>query len=431
MARRRTLIVACCTLIGAACSSSGGAAPAPARFIVQRGWDGGVPMRADLHIHSRFSDGAHTVPSVVAAARDQGCDAIAITDHADIGLMAATPQYLAEIEAARAANPAMVILAGLEWNVPPEAGDEHATVLVPPGPQELTTLAEFKNRFDDFELDGRPKPEASAALEWLDQRGAAGLKPIVVYNHPSRKDATSLSNAADLERWREISDAVVAFEGAPGHQGSEPIGSYANGEQTVDRWDPMAARIGDAWDLSFQRNVDVHGALAGSDFHSEKPRLSDPWPCQFAETWLNVPDRSPTGLFRALRAGAFFGVHGRIARDVELTAQIAGVERPVRAGEHLRLPAPATFTVSLAFTVPDQDWRGEANQIDEVEFIVVTPEAASGVAKKVEGTGRLSVSHELVVGKLGVVVRARGRRIVHDGPDLMFYTNAIRISVGG
>jgi predicted metal-dependent phosphoesterase TrpH len=37
--------------------------------------------RADLHIHTTYSDGMGTVPAVLEAARQAGLDVIAITDH--------------------------------------------------------------------------------------------------------------------------------------------------------------------------------------------------------------------------------------------------------------------------------------------------------------------------------------------------------------
>jgi hypothetical protein len=43
--------------------------------------------------------------------------------------------------------------------------------------------------------------------------------------------------------------------------------------------------------------------------------------------------------------------------------------------------------------------------------------------------GQQSVSAPFTVGEDGLVVRARGRRVVPDGPDLMFYTNPIRVAV--
>jgi hypothetical protein len=416
-------------LLVSACAPGGGASPA---FVVEHAWAGrGERIAADLHVHTRFSDGAHTVDQLVDRAVRHGCRALAIADHADRGLGAATPAWQAAIESARADRPDLVLLAGLEWNIPPAGGDEHATVLVPPGPQHWTTLGVFKDRFDDYDLGDRAKPDARAALEWLASTATDAGRPVVIYNHPSRKDDASIGNAADLESWRAINDIVVGFEGAPGHQGDDPIGSYAYTEKTIDRWDPAAARIGDAWDRLLQRGIDVHGALAGSDFHTANPgALNDRWPCEFSETWLEVPEPTPAGVLRALRAGTFVGVHGRIVRDVELTAAIDGLPRAARPGEAVVVPAGSAAAVTLTFVVPELDWEGKPNRIDEVELIVVSAGGATSRRLQVGGAGRPSVSETVVVEAPGIAIRARGRRTIDDGPDLMFYTNAIRIRAG-
>ena len=116
------------------------AAPAPSKppkkanavFVRKIPWAGhGKWLKIDTHIHTRFSDGAHTVDEIAEKALEFGCDAIAITDHADSNLEAATPEYAAAIRAARKKFPQLVILAGLEWNLPPYGGREHVTLLDP------------------------------------------------------------------------------------------------------------------------------------------------------------------------------------------------------------------------------------------------------------------------------------------------------------
>ena len=66
--------------------------------------------------------------------------------------------------------------------------------------------------------------------------------------------------------------------------------------------------------------------------------------------------------------------------------------------------------------------------MDAIEFIVVTPKTVEVKPQPISGIGAQRVSERIAVGPEGVVIRARGRRIVPDGPDLMFYTNAIRVS---
>src|SRR5262245_18014159 len=115
------------------------------RMVRQIDWTGrGVWLKADLHTHTRFSDGAQTVDEVVAAAAKNGCDVVAITDHSDAGLGAATPEYLDAIRAARLKTPSTIVVAGLEWNVPPGKGNEHAGVLLPAASERIDAIGPFK-----------------------------------------------------------------------------------------------------------------------------------------------------------------------------------------------------------------------------------------------------------------------------------------------
>src|SRR5262245_47798402 len=76
------------------------AVPDAARFIRQIPWAGkGTWVKADTHTHTRFSDGSHTPDEVAAKAAEHGCQVIAITDHADNNLRAATPEYADAIRA--------------------------------------------------------------------------------------------------------------------------------------------------------------------------------------------------------------------------------------------------------------------------------------------------------------------------------------------
>src|SRR5262249_41500621 len=137
-------------------------------------------------------------------------------------LKAATREYHEAIEVARRHNAEMIILAGLEWNIPGWGGDEHATVLLPDDVDDWNVLARFKAAFDDYHRVDQPTPSIDLALRWLEANATtSGGRPIVIHNHPSRKAATSMSHLQDLLRWRSINDLVIGFEGAPGHQGGK------------------------------------------------------------------------------------------------------------------------------------------------------------------------------------------------------------------
>jgi hypothetical protein len=399
-------------------------------FVKQIDWsEKGIWVKTDTHIHTTFSDGSNSVEDVVLKAKSFGCDVIAITDHSDRNLKAATPEYLEAIEASRRQHSEMIILAGVEWNIPPWGGDEHATVLVSPDVDELKTLSVFKSRFDDLGLMKHKAELAEEALRWLEANAEKkGGKPVVIYNHPSRKNDSSLEAVKNIIAWRKINDLVIGFEGAPGHQGNKSIGSYRYKVKTIDRWDPVVATVGDAWDTLLGKGIDVWGARADSDFHNNRPNdLNDFWPGQFSETWLYVPKRSPNAVLQAYRAGSFFGAHGHIARQVELTVEAEGLPRRAYPGEAIALPAGKSITVRVKCVVPAKDWRGRPNRVDTVELISINKDSASIIAKKSLSSDGIVQFDSMEVPKGGLVLRARGRRILSNAPHLLFCTNPIRI----
>jgi hypothetical protein len=269
----------------------------------------------------------------------------------------------------------MIILAGLEWNIPPWGGDEHATVLISPDLDEWKTLAEFKSRFDDLGLKEHNAELAEEALRWLESNAVKnGVKPVVIYNHPSRKNDSSMVVEKHILDWHKVNDLVIGFDGAPGHQGNKTaIGSYKYKVKTIDRWDPLVATVGDAWDTLLEKGINVWGARADSDFHNDRPNdLNDFWPGQFSETWLDVPERSPNAVLQAYRAGSFFGALGHIARQVELTVEADGLPRRAYPGEVIALPAGKSITARLKCVVPTNDWQGQPNRVDVVELIAIT-----------------------------------------------------------
>src|SRR5262245_22277597 len=261
-----TLLVALCASVSAGCL--GFRSKPRASFLRSLEWaEGGVWLKADTHIHTRFSDGSLGLGEVVKQGRAHGCEVLAITDHGDSKFQATSEEYFVELNRVRRENRDLILLAGLDWNVPPWQGREQATLVVPPGPHERKFLRDFQALFDD-NYDDKRDPEAGlAALRWLQANsyGTSGM-PVVFYNHPSRKIDNANEFEACLARWHSHSSIAVGFEGAPGHQDSEPIGGYSGGLQTIDRWDPAAADIGGAWDRMLQQGLPIWGALATSDF---------------------------------------------------------------------------------------------------------------------------------------------------------------------
>lgn len=387
--------------------------------------DRGVWLRADLHTHTRFSDGNHTVEEVVAEAGRRGCDVVAITDHSSVRLTAATPEYVAAIQRARAANPNVTVVTGLEWNVPPGTGDEHAGVLFPGSSEDLHRLATFKSRFDGYGKEGDTASLAVDALQFLTPSDPSALAPVVLAHHPTRRPDSPNAPKTTLTRLRAAAPAIlVGFEGAPGHQRVEPLGAYDRGPSPVDRWDPIAADVGGTWDGWLGEGVDVWGAIASSDFHSA---IGDFWPCEFSTTWIHAPERTPDGVIRALRAGSFFAEHGRNVMRADLSAVVQGAARPLVPGEAAEAPAGTPLTVSLTIGLTRRDYLGRDSRVDQVELIGISSAGTRVLHAGPPGaTGTLEAKTTVPPG--GIVVRARGRRTLDDGTGLLFYTNPIRIT---
>ena len=195
---------------------------------------------------------------------------------------------------------------------------------------------------------------------------------------------------------------------------------------TQDRWDPVAADIGGAWDRMLDEGHNVWAALAVSDYHNEKMDYS---PCEFARTHIYPEDHSARGILAGLKAGSFWADHGHILDDLLFTLSLPSLSLPATPGEVIRLHnrQPLLFTVLL------QHGRGSLDSKLIVEFIGNSrsgkPELLhSQLLLPGENSVTLTLTN-LVSGSDGnsVYLRVRIRKPVEGESDLMAYTNAIRV----
>ena len=273
-----------------------------ARHIVEIPWAlSGKWMIIDTHTHTRFSDGNLTVEKLVYKALEHGCDAVAITDHSDVSERAATQAYFDEINLARKKYPEIIVLSGIEWNIPPYEGREHVNLLLSP-PLEQKLLPEFKKLFEESE-------DALNGLKWLEAHGLRNTEVALFYNHPSRKDDSAVENHEDMNLWHGASKNMLGFEAGPGHQNQSDPGTYKGRFSTIDRWDPVITQIGGTWDKLLGEGNNIWAALATSDFHNYN---MDYYPCEFSRTHIFVPENTAEGVLQALHAGSFWADHGQL-----------------------------------------------------------------------------------------------------------------------
>lgn len=298
-------------------------------------------------------------------------------------------------------------------------------MLLPSALEQQDTLTAFKEQFDDENKEGENPELALAALAFLKRASGTGLLPVMLMNHPTRVPGSTSAPVLTFEGLRRAAPGIVAgVEGGPGHQRSNPLGSYRRPETLIDRWDPIVAQVGGTWDTWLGKGLDVWGATADADFHHENGEY---WPCEFSSTWLYAPDRSVDGVIRALHAGSYFGEHGHIVQKAELVATPAGQTRGAVPGQRLTVAAGTTVSVSMALDIPDTDFEGKANHVDVVELIGVAGGKSTVLFSDAPATP-LAFNVPVNVPAGGIVLRARGRRTVDGGPALQFYTNPIRIT---
>ena len=373
-------------------------------------------LLVDTHTHTTFSDGSLTPEELLALASKHGCDGIAITDHSDAEATA-SEAYFAAIDAARARFPRLITVAGLEWNIPPYGGREHLIVLTDPSVER--ELNEFRSRYEEDQTT------AADGLMWLHRRQERPYDVLGLYAHPSRKDATAQENFDDMIRWRAANDVVIGFEGAPGHQRAEALGSYKGAIKTIHGWDPVVAEVGGVWDRLLDEGHDVWAASAPSDYHND--RLDYP-PCAFSRTHVQVAERSQQGMLAGLKAGSFWADHGKLLASLDFHVTAADLIVPASPGEsfYLANAGALTVTVGLRTVVDDKsslrveligNGRGGTAEI-------LSSQQVSGPTATVE-----EVFSEFQTGADGrsIFFRVRIRQQDESGRELAAYSNPIRV----
>ena len=379
----------------------------------------GPTVILDSHAHTRFSDGASEPLEVARVAAANGCGALAITDHGDTSVRAATPAYFDAIDAARLAFPDLIVFAGMEWNIPPYKHREHVTVLLDQM-HERTVLPQFKAA---FEIE---TASASDALKWLASKVSSPNQAVLIYNHPSRRDTDENENLKDVKSWQASHKLFAAFEGGPGHQRAASPGAYEGSFRTDNRWDPAVAKIGGAWDQLLADGNDFWGALAVSDYHNEQLDFA---PCSFARTHVRVPQRDQQGVLAGLRAGSFWAAHGRMLDDLAFIAAIPDLPLPATPGEAVRVPSGSGVVYRLQLR-RNASTRGQPLIVELIGNVRTGSTESLVVAEiKPEQDTFDWKPDALVPGKDGRSAYVRARVSAKDaaGSPLMAYTNPIRL----
>jgi len=401
--------------------------PAPASFRGQLDWAAArAGLIADLHTHTRTSDGSLSEAELVAEAVGAGCNVLAITDHTDVKASGGASQRQA-IAALRREYPKLLLFLGLELNIPSHGQREHMNLLLHPD-QEAEWLPRFQRAVEKA-MDSRTDPDRGF-LNLANRLRDGGHPALLIYNHPSRKVDTVDESLADLQRWRALGTRVRAMAGAPGHQHYEAIGSYQGAISTVNRWDPAAAVVGGVWDRYLASGDDLWAALASSDYHGGR---RDATPCAFSRIHISAPSRSHAGVLEALDRGTFWSDHGRILDHLSLAVELEGLPRPLYPGE-----SADVFTENGAALARVELERGPGS-VGKALGIEVISSCIDGssrvIGRQLLGAEENSTEALILVQATpeksnSCTVRARVR-LDNLGlePDLLAYTNTVRINL--
>lgn len=384
--------------------------------------------QVDTHIHTRYSDGIYSVKQIAEQASAFGCDAIAITDHGDQNLKQVLSEaFWRDLEDATNANPGLTIMAGLEWNIPPFAGREHVTVLLPQNNQTPTLLSEFRDKFDHYDDTTPVDIDESAAMNWLSQQyGQQIEQPVIMYNHPSRKDVYEGENQHDMEKWLQHGPYFIGFSGSPGHQKKrgDDNGSYSFKFKTRHGWDPAIATPGKDWDRLLLSGRQVFGARAPSDFHNDK---MDYWPCEFSTTHVQATSSAPRHILGGFKRGHFWAQHGKFVETLSATIENGRGKVIARAGDVVAT-SETGLQARLSLNLATKDWQGFPTSLDEVTAVIITDQGVDTRTFYPETARNPYVfSVSLPARSSLIAVRWFGRSIQPEQHHYQFFTNAVMV----
>ena len=383
----------------------------------------------DPHTHSSFSDGDLSAAELVGLAVENGCDALAITDHSEADGAVSDAQWL-ELQSLREEYPDLLLFNGVELNMPSYGGREHAGLIADPligieTLQQLRNVAELSIK--KAKNVGASHTADKQLLQFIADHQSLQNGLLLVYNHPTKKDPSLSENIADLERWNELSPVFTVLEGGPGRQNAFVVGDYEEPYLTEDGWDPAVADIGGMWDQWLSGGQQLWGALASSDYHNGR---LDKAPCAFSRTHLIVPEQSYRGVLMALRSGTFWSDQGRILNQLWFSLEVDSLEKASYPGytaylgdrESLgmlklvieRGPGSVGLPLAVEFI---GDCRSGESEVLAVEEIAADSDSISAVVP-LAATGEDGKS---------CTVRARVRLSRANASDYLAYTNPIRL----
>lgn len=385
----------------------------------------------DHHTHTSYSDGRLTPEELVDIASTGGCDALVISDHADVSRALGDEQFQ-ELQNLRRSYPELLLFAGVELNMPSYGGSEHVGLIADPS-VEGKTLRNLRNiaeqTIKEEGKSGRSESSDAGLLQMAADFESLWGGLLLIYNHPSRSTRGPAESISNLTRWHAAAPYFSLMAGAPGHQNAKVTGSYTGPQLTVDRWDPAVAEIGGVWDQMLSRGYQIWAALASSDYHNER---LDKAPCTFSRTHLAVPERSYRGVLKALRSGTFWADQGRILDQLWFTVGFEGLEQAVYPGSVVSVgDSGSSARVSLSI----ERGIGSVGSPLVVEIIGNCGTGRTEILAEYNLSARSSEVAGLIPlqamgqDKESCFMRARVRLVMVLGPDLLAYTNPIRLQL--